>query len=65
MSDALTGESYRLQAASLESETQIHRLDRVPEWPRAVQVDHVAAAEKMDAAAVVQDERFDTPPRLA
>src|SRR6185312_8564371 len=50
--DAAPGD--RLQAAGLEGEAEVHRLDGVPQRPRAGQVEHVPAGQQVDPAAVAE-----------
>ncbi len=49
----------RLEAARLQCEAEIHRLDGVAERPGPREVDHVPARQDMDTAPVLEPERLD------
>ena len=46
-----------LQAARLEGEAQVHGFNGVADWPRAGEVEHVAAGDQVHGAAVLQAKR--------
>jgi len=49
----------RLQAARLQGEPEVHRLDGVAQRTRARQVGHVPAGQQVEGPAVVEPERLD------